>query len=81
MKEKVKLIYQKLLRKTHTYNYYLSWLDGALTKEELQQLKKRLYNDILTEFYFLSSIPEDTLSLAYEDCLQNLEQNNVSKKH
>lgn len=81
IQEKINLIYKNILRRTNAYDYYLSLLSESLTKEELEQVKFRLLEDICTEFYFINTIPEDTLSLAYEDCLKTLEQNNSTKKH
>lgn len=76
-RERIKNIYKELLRMTKYYTYYASQFQDCNTTEALNNKKKKLWHEFLSEFHFLNFYPEDCLNLAYQDNCQKIN----SKKH
>lgn len=71
-KERIKNLYQQLLRMSKYYSYYAYQLQDCNTKKALSEKKTQLYKEILCEFHFLGFYPEDCLKLAYHDNYQKI---------
>lgn len=80
IKNKINDIYQHFLRKTEMYAYFLSYLENCLDKEQLDQVRQKLLDELHKEFYFLPEIPKSCLTLAYQDSSKSMKDNST-KKH